>query len=67
VKDDENESENEDSEEETEVESGIDGEEKMEKSLWNEEEDKKYIEESQMKQMRRKGLKVLSRKPRSSE
>src|SRR5271169_6590213 len=39
AKDDESESENEDSDEETEVESSIDGEEKKEKSLWNEEED----------------------------
>jgi ribosomal RNA methyltransferase Nop2 len=62
AKDDESESENEDSEEETEEDSGIDGEEpkKEPKSLWDEEEDRQYIEESQMKQRRRKGFKVLA-------
>lgn len=61
VKDDDSERESEE-DEETEVENGTDGEERMEQSLWNEEEDQKYIEESRMKQMRKKGLKVLPSK-----
>ena len=66
VKDEDSESENEDSEAETEDESGsIVGEEKKEKSLWDEGEDNKYIEESRMKQKRKKGLKILPRKPPS--
>jgi 25S rRNA (cytosine2870-C5)-methyltransferase len=63
AKDDESESENSESEEETEEDSGIDGEERTKKepkSLWDDEEDQQYIKESQMKQRRRKGLKVLS-------
>jgi 25S rRNA (cytosine2870-C5)-methyltransferase len=61
VKDDDNESESEESEEEADAENGIEGEEKMEQSLWDEEEDRKYIEESRMKQMRKKGLKLPSK------
>ena len=59
VKDDESESEAEMSEEETEPESMVNGEENVEKSLWDEEEDRKYIEESQLKQKRKKGVKVI--------
>jgi 25S rRNA (cytosine2870-C5)-methyltransferase len=60
----ESESESEMSDEETENEMPVNGETK-EKSLWDEEEDQKYIEESLMKQKRKKGLRVLpSRKSR---
>jgi 25S rRNA (cytosine2870-C5)-methyltransferase len=66
---DDGESENEsvESEEETEVDSGVDEEEKVEKSLWDDEEDMKYIEESLMKQKRKKGLKVLPPKAKKSD
>jgi len=64
VKDDESESESEGSEEETEVESGVDGEEREGKTMWDEEEDKKYIQESLLKQKKKKGLKVIPRKVR---
>jgi 25S rRNA (cytosine2870-C5)-methyltransferase len=67
VKDDESESESEGSEEETEVESGVDGEEKEGKTLWDVEEDKKYIQESLMKQKKKKGLKVIPRKLRNAD
>ena len=62
----ENESESEESEEETEVDSCVDSDTKGEKSLWDDEEDKKYIEESLMKQRRKKGLKVLPPKAKKS-
>src|SRR5271167_430539 len=65
--DGESESESVESEEETEVDSGADGEENGEKSLWDDEEDKKYIEESLMKQKRKKGLKVLPHKAKKSD
>jgi len=59
VKDAESESELEDSEEETEPESIVDANGHAETTLWDEEEDKKYIEESRLKQKRKKGLKVI--------
>jgi 25S rRNA (cytosine2870-C5)-methyltransferase len=62
----ENESESEESEEETEVDSCVDSDGKGEKGLWDDEEDKKYIEESLMKQRRKKGLKVLPPKAKTS-
>ena len=55
---DEDESEENDGEEQNE--DGENGE--GEKSLWDEDEDKTYIQESQMKQLRRKGLKPLPRR-----
>jgi hypothetical protein len=63
-KKEETESEDEDESEENEVEEqDVDGENgEVEKSLWDEEEDKKYIQESQMKQLRRKGIKPLPRR-----
>ena len=65
--DEESESESVESEKETEVDGNVDGEEKAEKSLWDDEEDKKYIEESLMKQKRKKGLKVLPPKAKKSD
>ena len=64
--DEESECESMESEEETEVEGGIDVQDKVEKSLWDEEEDRKYIEESLMKQKRKKGLKVLHPKSKKA-
>ena len=55
---DEDESEENDGEEQNE--DGENGE--GEKSLWDEDEDKEYIQESQMKQLRRKGIKPLPRR-----
>lgn len=60
VKDEEIESEAEDSEEEAEVDV-VNREAKIEENLWDEEEDRKYIEASQKKLLKRKGLKVLPR------
>lgn len=60
---DEDESEeNEGEENDAEGENG-DGE----KSLWDEEEDRKYIQESQMKQLRKKGIKPLPRREKKEE
>ena len=63
--DDESESESE-SEEETEMET-IEGGTPEESSMWNDEEDKKYIEESQMKQKRRRGFKILPPKAKKAK
>lgn len=59
VKDDETESESEMSDEETETDATVNGDEPVETSLWNDEEDNKYIEESRTKQKRKKGLKII--------
>ena len=68
VKDEETESEREESEEETATESGVDGEEKDEQLLlWDDEEDRKYIEESRKKLLKRKGFKVLPRKSQAEK
>jgi ribosomal RNA methyltransferase Nop2 len=65
--DDGSESETEsESEEETETETA-DGETPEKKSLWEEEEDQKYILESQMKQKRRRGFKVLPPKAKRTK
>lgn len=61
VEDKDTETEGEESEGEVEIEGADNREEKQETSLWDEEEDRKYIEESQMKQKRKKGLRVLPR------
>lgn len=60
VDDDESESESE-SEEETETEDtdGTNAETPEQKSLWDEEEDQKYIQESVLKMKRRRGFKIL--------
>jgi ribosomal RNA methyltransferase Nop2 len=65
--DDGSESESEsESEEETETETA-DGETLEKKSLWEEEEDQKYILESQMKQKRRRGFRVLPSKAKRTK
>lgn len=66
VKDEESESEEESEEGEKEVDrEGEDGEE--EETLWDEEEDRKYIEQSLLKQKRKKGIRVLSNGNKTSE
>jgi len=59
VKDDESESESEMSDEESETDATVNGDGPIETSLWNDEEDIKYIEESRTKQKRKKGLKII--------
>ena len=59
VKDDESESESEMSDEESETDATVNGDGPVETSLWNDEEDIKYIEESRTKQKRKKGLKII--------
>lgn len=66
VKDEESESEEESGEGEEDVDrEGEDGEE--EETLWDEEEDRKYIEQSLLKQKRKKGIRVFSNGNKTSE
>lgn len=66
----ETESEDEDQSEENEMDE-LDGEredaENGTTSLWDEDEDKKYIEESLMKQLRKRGIKPLPRREKKGE
>ena len=66
VHDDESENESYESERETRSQDPLDGEEKVENCLWDEEEDRKYIEESQLKQKRKKGLRVLAHREKKA-